>query len=55
MIKQEQADLYLAPFKAKELKKEDFASFSQPYRKLGEYIINSSSSKFYTTTFFIKL
>ena len=44
MIKQEQADLYLAPFKAKELKKEDFASFSQPYRKLGEYIINSSSS-----------
>ena len=44
MIKQEQADLYLAPFKAKELKKEDFAAFSQPYRKLGEYIINSSSS-----------
>jgi len=44
MIKQEQAEQYLAPFKPKELKKEDLASFSQPYRKLGEYIIKSSSS-----------
>ena len=44
MIKQEQAEQYLAPFKPKGLKKEDLASFSQPYRKLGEYIINSSSS-----------
>ena len=44
MIEQEQVNQYLAPFKAKELKKEDLASFSQPYRKLGEYIIKSSSS-----------
>ncbi|EEK15201.1 hypothetical protein CAPGI0001_0283 [Capnocytophaga gingivalis ATCC 33624] len=45
MIEQEQVNQYLAPFKAKELKKEDLASFSQSYQKLGEYILNKSSSK----------
>ena len=45
MIKQEQAEQYLAPFKPKELKKEDLASFSQSYQKLGEYILNKPSSK----------
>ena len=44
MIKQEQAEQYLAPFKPKELKKEDLASFSQSYQKLGEYILNKPSS-----------
>ncbi|RKW14007.1 MAG: DUF4132 domain-containing protein, partial [Capnocytophaga sp.] len=45
MIEQEQVNQYLAPFKAKELKKEDLASFSQSYQKLGEYILNKPSSK----------
>ena len=45
MIEREQVNQYLAPFKAKELKKEDLASFSQSYQKLGEYILNKSSSK----------
>jgi len=45
MIEREQVNQYLAPFKAKELKKEDLASFSQSYQKLGEYILNKPSSK----------
>ena len=45
MIEQEQVNQYLAPLEVKELKKEDLASFSQSYQKLGEYILNKSSSK----------
>ena len=41
MIKEEQAEQYLAPFKPKGLKKEDFTSFSIPYQKLAGYITNT--------------
>lgn len=41
MIKEEQAEQYLAPFKPKGLKKEDFSSFSIPYQKLAGYITNT--------------
>ena len=41
MIKEEQVEQYLAPFKPKGLKKEDFSSFSIPYQKLAGYITNT--------------
>ena len=40
MLKQEQADKFLAKYEPKELKEADLASFSAPYQKLGAYITN---------------
>ena len=38
MIKQEQAEKFLAKYEPKELKEADLASFSAPYQQLGAYI-----------------
>ena len=46
MIKEEQAEQYLAPFKPKGLKKEDFSSFSIPYQKLAGYITNTMEYRY---------